>query len=112
FIGFHPFPGRFQRVTAEDSAIQRVKPKLRFLLRLPVQLLSQLKEFLRHAFFRPDFRRPQLPFRLFRSGIFIQSALSSSYSCSFTFSPFAPRSLPVSSLLWAVRLPRFKKNKF
>ena len=52
------------------------------------------------------FRCLQLPFRFSRSGIFIQAALSSSYSCTFTFSPFAPRSLPASPLLWAVRLPR------
>src|SRR5438093_2670997 len=51
--------------------------------------------------------RPLAP-PLFRSGIFIQSALPSSYSCTFTFSPFAPRSLPASSLLWAVRLPQKK----
>src|SRR5262249_29792211 len=46
----------------------------------------------------------------FRSGIFIQSALPSSYSCTFTFSPFAPRSLPASSLLRAVRLPQKEKQ--
>ena len=50
----------------------------------------------------------KLPFRFFRSGTFIQAVLSSSYSCTFTFSPFAPRSLPASPLLWAVRLPQKK----
>ena len=29
-------------------------------------------------------------------------------SCTFTFSPFAPRSLPASPLLWAVRRPQNK----
>src|SRR5678815_1336796 len=104
----HPFPCRFQYVAPKDSVIQRIEPKLRFPLRFLVQPLSQLSEFLRQAHLWPDFRDLQLPFRLSRSGIFIQAAHSSSYSCTLTFSPFAPRSLPVSPLLWAVRLPQKK----
>src|SRR5216117_1649585 len=57
------------------------------------------------------FPAPVAAIPVVRSGILIQAVLSSSYSCSSTFSPFAPRSLPASPLLWAVRLPRFKKTR-
>jgi hypothetical protein len=90
-IGFHPSPCRFQCVAPIDPVVQNIKPKLRLLPRFPVQLLSQFREFPRHAHLRPNFRCLKLPCRFFRSGILIQAVLFSSYSCTFTFSPFAPR---------------------
>src|SRR5207249_4594 len=56
-IRFHPFPCRLQRVAPLDSVVPSVNPKLWLLLRFPAQLLSQLKEFPRHADFRSDFWR-------------------------------------------------------
>ena len=44
--------------------------------------------------------------RFFRSRDKPKAELPISYSCMSTFSPFAPRSLPASQLLWTVRLPR------
>jgi hypothetical protein len=47
-IGAHPPPCLFQCVPPIDPVVQHVKPELRFLLRLLMQLLSQQREFLRH----------------------------------------------------------------
>ena len=48
-VGSHPPPRRFQHVAPIDPVVQHVKPELRFLLGLLIQLLSQQREFLRHS---------------------------------------------------------------
>ena len=48
--------------------------------------------------------------RMLRSRDRPKAELSTSYRDVFPFSPFAPRSLPASPLLWAVRLPQENKT--
>ena len=93
-IGAHPPPGLFQCVSPIDPVIQHIKPELRFLLRLLLQLLSQQREFLRHP---RDALRSAIR-RFFRSG-FLQAVLLSSY-----FSLFPAR--PLGSLR-ITRVPRY-----
>ena len=80
-VGAHPFPCLFQHIAPIDPVVQRVKPELRFLLRLLIEFLSQQREF------------PGLS-RFFRSGRFLQAVLLSSYITCFPRGPFAPRALP------------------
>src|SRR5882757_6924920 len=77
-VGAHPLPGLFQCVPPIDPIVQHIKPELRFLLRLLMQLLSQQREFLRHPCVALCATWP----RFFRSG-FSQAVLLSSYFCLF-----------------------------
>ena len=90
--------GAGQYVTPIDPVIQSVKPKLRLLLHLAVELLSQRGELLRqldglHVGRGPHVDRSPKP-RLFRSGPFGQAALLSSHSARSRQGPLAPRALP------------------
>jgi Recombinase zinc beta ribbon domain len=67
-VGLHPRPCCLQHVASIDAVIQRIKPKLWLLLRLSIQLLSQLRNFLRQSGLHPGYR-------LFRSRIVIQAGL-------------------------------------
>jgi hypothetical protein len=40
-VGSHPFPRFLQHIAPIDPVVQRVKPELRFLLRLLIEFLSQ-----------------------------------------------------------------------
>ena len=65
-----------------------MKPELRSLLGLLAQLLSQLRNFLRHPRLFPRFRlRLSCGCPSLRNGIFIQAVFSSSYICMFSVRP-------------------------
>jgi hypothetical protein len=90
-VGAHSPPCLFQCVPPIDPVVQHIKPELRFLLRLLMQLLSQQREFLRH-------RRVALCAtwrRFLRSG-FSQAVLLSSYFCLFPARPL--RSIRITGL--------------
>lgn len=91
-VAAHSRHRRFQYIQPIDPVIQRVKPKLRFLLGLLAELLSQLGEFPRPWAFA-------LP--VFRSGRFRQAALLSSDSAFFCRAPSLHGRYPASSLLRA-----------
>src|ERR1017187_4245608 len=105
-IGAHPFPCRFQHIAPIDPIVQHVKPELRFLLGLLAQLLSQQREFVwgsvsAHLFLQGF---DMLPF--FRSRIFVQAVLLSSYSSNASSeAPWLHGRYPASSLLWASPTP-------
>ena len=94
FVGTGNLICTAQHVTPIDPIIQRVKPKPRLQLRLPVKLLSQRGEFGR----QPDlldmgvwphiYRSPKC--QLFRNGISFQAAHSFSDSARPQQGPFAP----------------------
>src|SRR6476619_6909718 len=73
----HPLPCRCQYVFAVDAVIQRVEAKLRLLDCLTVELQSQRRDTLGQPAGQP----------IFRSGICIQAALSSSYRSMLALRP-------------------------
>jgi hypothetical protein len=87
-------PRHFQHVEPKYQPVQRIKPKLRLLLRLQVKLLSQAREFLRqmYALYSKELRAFITP--LLRSGTRVQSALLSSDSARLRQGLFAPSGFP------------------
>jgi hypothetical protein len=79
-VGSHPLPCRFQHIAPVDPVIQHIKPKLRLLLGLLTQLLSQQREFIWQSVSTRLFIQgfDMQPF--FRNGNLFQAALLSSYS--------------------------------
>ena len=87
-------PLTHSRVGPIYSVIQCVKPKLRFLLRLSAQILSQSREFLWYPDPFPHSLGPASVFQFFRSGTLVQAVLLPSTDSHFLPGPFAPPALP------------------
>src|SRR5260370_5820763 len=83
----HTFPSCLQRGSPKYPPIQRVEAKLRLLLGLLAQLLSQLKELFRQSVAARLLVQGFDMLSELRSGIFIQSGLPSSYKSMLSVRP-------------------------
>ena len=86
FVAAHRVPGRLQRVPPIDPVIQRIEPELRLLLGLLVQLLSQLRKFLRQPRSRSVAGTASMAFRSSVVGS-LPSGFSSSYRSTSRLRP-------------------------
>ena len=100
------FPRRQQHILPKYPIIQNIKSKLRLLLGLLAQFLSQFREFLRQLNTLSQSERWAFGSQFFRSGTIVQAVLLSYRQKHVSGqAPWLRRHYPASMLLWACPTP-------
>ena len=107
-IGAHPFPGRLQRVPPINPVIQHLEPELRPApagLAFWPSFCLRVESFSGSGLSRPVSGAISAPVGCPVVGVFSKRLSFPLTEACFCSGPFAPRSLPASSLLWAGPTP-------